>query len=165
MVGETRIDVLLSSMDPVLDDSMYVFCTLKKEIKDIIDYNPWAIIQEKEGISIILLEEIAKENRFDYNGKYKRITLNIHSSLDAVGLTAAISSELANYNVSANVVAGYFHDHIFIQENKANEALVILKELSKRKLTTASTLQILCHGSCERISQEPRQALRAGFEG
>jgi hypothetical protein len=72
---------------------------------------------------------------------------------------------LANYNVSANVVAGYFHDHIFIQENKANEALVILKELSKRKLTPASTLQILCHGSCERISQEPRQALRAGFEG
>jgi hypothetical protein len=86
MVGETRIDVLLSSLDPVLDDSMYVFCTLKKEIKDIIDYNPWAIIKEKEGITIILLEEIAKENRFEYNGKYKRITLNIHSSLDAVGL-------------------------------------------------------------------------------
>ena len=58
------------------------------------------------------------------------ISLKIHSSLDAVGLTAAFSTELTKYNISCNVVAGYYHDHIFVPEADAGAALVILKKLA-----------------------------------
>lgn len=141
MFGEINLDVLISSMDAELHESIYVFCTVNSEIIDMVTYNPWAIIHEKEGITLIVLEKIAKENNWTYEGQFKCITLNVHSSLAAVGLTAAIASELAKNDISANVVAGYYHDHIFVQENVANKALEILKELSNRKQTTASAVK------------------------
>lgn len=139
MIGEKELGILLSSMAPILEDSIFVFCLIKSEDKDIINYKPWAIIHEEEGTTVIMLESTAKEHRLEYEGQFKRITLNVHSSLEAVGLTAAIASELAKYKITANVVAGYFHDHIFIQSSKAIEALKILNRLSQRKLTTVST--------------------------
>ena len=54
------------------------------------------------------------------------ITLTVHSSLEAVGLTAAIATELARFGVSANVVAAYFHDHVFVPSAQAEQALAAL---------------------------------------
>ena len=58
------------------------------------------------------------------------ITLKIHSSLEAVGLTAAFSNELAKYNISCNVVAGYYHDHIFVDHKEGEETIKILTAFS-----------------------------------
>ena len=63
-----------------------------------------------------------------YESKFKQITLTVHSSLDAVGLTAAVATKLSSYGISANVVAAYYHHHIFVQSEKADEALLVLKE-------------------------------------
>jgi hypothetical protein len=60
---------------------------------------------------------------------FRGITLNVHSGLDAVGLTAALSSKLAEHGISANVIAGYFHDHIFVQNEHAEKAIAALNEL------------------------------------
>ncbi|MCH9673679.1 MAG: ACT domain-containing protein, partial [Gammaproteobacteria bacterium] len=62
---------------------------------------------------------------------FKRITLTVHSSLDAVGLTAAVSTKLAEHDISANIVAGYYHDHIFVQTQRATHAMAALRELSE----------------------------------
>ena len=61
---------------------------------------------------------------------FRCITLRVHSSLHAVGLTAAVSAELARHAVSANVVAGYFHDHVLVPSDRAEEALKHLENLS-----------------------------------
>ena len=58
---------------------------------------------------------------------------NVHSSLDAVGLTAAFSAKLTEKNISANVIAAYYHDHIFVPKEKAEQALNAILELQKIK--------------------------------
>jgi hypothetical protein len=59
-----------------------------------------------------------------------RVTLNIHSSLEAVGLTAAVSQALASEAISANVVAGFYHDHIFVPQTAGKRAVACLTLLS-----------------------------------
>jgi hypothetical protein len=62
---------------------------------------------------------------------FKGISLTVHSSLDAVGLTAAFSSKLAEHGISANVFAGYYHDHIFVQSELAQSAIEALNEIAR----------------------------------
>jgi hypothetical protein len=57
------------------------------------------------------------------------ITLRVHSSLAAVGLTAAVAAALSDHGISANVVAAYCHDHIFVPADRAEEALAALRSL------------------------------------
>ena len=132
MIGETDLDVLLLSMEPVLGKVNYVFCTVKERIQDIIEFDPWAIVREDEGITVVVEEEKAKEKGIKFIGPFRCITLNVHSSLYAVGLTAVIATELAKNNISANVIAGYYHDHVFVEEGKAEEALSVLKILGRK---------------------------------
>jgi len=130
MSGETNLKVLLGSMDPQLSEEKYVFHSMSGTYDDMISLSPWAIITENEGLSIIIEESTARLNGIPVRGIFKRITLNIHSSLEAVGLTAAISTALAEAGISANIVAGFYHDHVFVQEHVANEALRILRGLA-----------------------------------
>jgi len=130
MSGETNLTKLIASMAPVLNESEYVFGIL-----DSIDYtqlallNPIGTFQEKEGLTIIVAKHKADEFNIAYSGIFKCITLNVHSSLDAVGLTAAVSTKLTQSNISANVVAAYYHDHVFIASKDAEKALAELNIL------------------------------------
>jgi len=56
----------------------------------------------------------------------KWLHLDIHSSLQAVGLTAAFATELGKHGISANVVAAYYHDHIFVDKKDGEKALKVL---------------------------------------
>lgn len=130
MSGETNLTKLIASMAPVLTENEYVFGIL-----DSIDYaqlallNPIGTFQEKEGLTIIVAKHKADEFNIAYSGVFKCITLNVHSSLDAVGLTAAVSTKLTQSNISANVVAAYYHDHVFIASKDAEKALAELNIL------------------------------------
>ncbi len=130
MLGITDLDMLLASMSPKLMDGEYVFCTIKGKLSEYVQYNPLATYQESEGLTLVLTLEEARRGDFEFNGVYRLITLMVHSSLDAVGLTAAVASKLKSYDISANVIAAYYHDHIFIQKEKAELALEALKEFS-----------------------------------
>jgi len=90
--------------------------------------SPLACFVEEEGLTLIVSVASAEKAQLAYEGKFKQITLTVHSSLDAVGLTAAVATKLASYDISANVVAAYYHDHIFVQTEKADEALMALNE-------------------------------------
>lgn len=90
--------------------------------------NPIGFFHEKEGLTLIITQQEAINKNIDYESVYKLISLNVHSSLDAVGLTAAFSAKLAEKNISANVVAAYYHDHIFVPEEKAEQALAAISE-------------------------------------
>ncbi|MCX7024450.1 MAG: ACT domain-containing protein [Spirochaetes bacterium] len=130
MDGEKNLQVLLGSMDPELADDEFVFCFTTGSFAGIAELEPWAVISEREAFTLILEKGKAERAGFPVHAAFRRITLNVHSSLDAVGLTAAVSTRLAKAGISANVVAGYYHDHVFIQAGKAAEAMSLLKRLA-----------------------------------
>ncbi|MEZ4608604.1 MAG: ACT domain-containing protein [Deinococcales bacterium] len=131
MSTEKDLQQLLKAMSPELLAGDYVFCSLPlANYGDYATTKPIASFQEAEGLSLVMLEEMAKDHQLDYQGLYRCISLRVHSSLEAVGLTAKIATKLREKGISANVIAAYFHDHIFVPSARAKEALSALLELS-----------------------------------
>ena len=87
---------------------------------------------EQEGLTVIVEKQQAQRANLEFDGVFKLITLTVHSSLDAVGLTAAVSTKLAKHGISANVVAAFYHDHIFVQTEKAEHAMTALEEFASK---------------------------------
>ena len=133
MSGITDIKTLLKHMQPKLDKTDFVFCTKNTKVLDeeIIKLNPIATFLEEEGMTIIVEKSKADNSNLQYEAIFNKITLEIHSSLEAVGLTAAFSAKLTEHNISANVVAGYYHDHIFVPKDRADDAVEALLELTE----------------------------------
>lgn len=132
MCGEKNLAKLIATMTPVLAECEYIFGTLSSyDYEQLTLLNPISTFQEKEGVSVILTKEKADEFKIPYSGVFKCITLNVHSSLDAVGLTAAVSTKLTQSNISANVVAAHYHDHVFVASKDAEQALTDLNALAK----------------------------------
>jgi len=129
MPGEKKLDRLLKKLKPSLNEGDYVFCT-RKDMKAFDFDDIIMAFKEEEGITIILERQVADRLQFEYSFVAKWITLTVHSSLEAVGLTAAFSKVLTEENISSNVVAGYFHDHIFVDKKDFRKALTVLNKFS-----------------------------------
>ena len=129
--GETNLQQLLKTMSPVLSQQEYVFVTFENsQHTDHVRLEPVATVMEKEGLTMVVVKNHADANSLQYTGVFRRITLEVHSSLEAVGLTAAFSNKLAQHGISANVIAGFYHDHIFVQREFAENAMSALGEFS-----------------------------------
>jgi len=130
MAGEEDLDTLLVLLEPSLLPGDFVFCTAANlKYGDFAELQPLASYQEEEGLTLVLAKQSADVAGLAYDSVFNCITLMVHSSLDAVGLTAAVSGKLAANGISANVMAAYHHDHVFVPENKAQVALQLLTEL------------------------------------
>jgi len=131
MSGERDLSRLLAGLNPVLDPTTYVFATLAEDtLPDGV--TPLMLFHEAEGITLILTADGATAHGLDYSFRCRRITLQIHSALEAVGLIARVSDSLAQAGIATNPVSAYFHDHIFVPESHATRALEILVEISDR---------------------------------
>ncbi|WP_061242011.1 ACT domain-containing protein [Ectopseudomonas composti] len=129
MSGETNLARLLRSMTPQLNPGQYVFCCVPVE-HDCSALQPIASLREAEGLSLVLTRESADAHGLHYDYVAAWITLQVHSSLAAVGLTASFSAALAQTGISCNVVAGFHHDHLFVPSERAEKALYTLRALS-----------------------------------
>ena len=129
MNGETELNILLKSMKPILNTGDYVFCTVQ-ELQAVNLNNVVMLFKETEGYTVILEKKLADASGLVYDYVASWITLTVHSSLSAVGLTAAFSNALSAQNISCNVVAAYYHDHIFVPEKDAAAAMKVLKDLA-----------------------------------
>ncbi len=129
--GERDLKKLLGTLSPELLPERYVFCSVK-DASVLADLKPFAVVREEEGITIVLTEDDAGTAGLSFDSVFRCITLRVHSSLDAVGLTAAVSGKLADRGISANIIAGFYHDHIFVPAERAEEAAAALSEFSKR---------------------------------
>lgn len=134
MTGERDLAELLRGMSPQLRPGRYVFTTVRGESPDGV--TPVVTVAEDEGSTLVLPQEQADAAGLAYDYVAAWITLRVHSALEAVGLTAAVATELARAGVSCNVVAGYHHDHLFVPHERGAEAVAALERLTAE--TTAS---------------------------
>ena len=120
---------MIAGMDPVLDQRTW--CFVGGEEPDIVFQlmgHALATFREAEGLSLIVPHEVALANEVEAD-PYARITLQVHSALEGVGLSAAVASALAEAGIACNMVAALRHDHAFVPADRAQDALAILKQL------------------------------------
>lgn len=130
MAGEDDLGKLLATMRPELQPGAFVFATVEgRDVPTGLD--PIGTFREAEGMTLILPAQDAGHPAIVASKPMRQITLTVHSSLDAVGLTAAFATELTRHGISANVVAGYYHDHIFVGMDDAERAMGVLQNLSR----------------------------------
>lgn len=126
------LQTLLLSLSPRLLPGTYVFCTIPGGVYgEYAELEPLACIQEQEGLSLVIAEERAREHNLKVSAAFRRITLDVHSSLEAVGLTATVATLLNDHGICANLVAGCCHDHLFVPVGDAERALALLQGLSE----------------------------------
>ena len=128
MKREKSLKFLIKNLAPKLNEGDYVFVSVK-DLNTITTTDVIFFFKEPEGITLVLEQSKADFLGFEYDFITSWITLMVHSSLEAIGLTAIFSKALAKHDISCNVVAGYYHDHIFVDKNDAEEAMEVLKSL------------------------------------
>ena len=126
-------------MRPRHNPGDYVFCVVKDlaSIKGLTadgasgdEKGVLMTFKEEEGYTLILTKDLADQLKLEYSFVASWITLTVHSSLEAVGLTAAFATALSEAGISCNVVAAFYHDHIFLHKKDTERAMAILHQFS-----------------------------------
>ncbi len=126
------LDQLISTMQPELQPDLYVYCIWPLD-KGWHGPLPLATFREKEGLTLVLTEQQAQDYQLDILFRARWISLTVHSDLEAVGLTAAFATALADAGLSCNVFAGACHDHLLVPVHQAETAMQVLKQLQQSK--------------------------------
>lgn len=158
VTGQRDLARLLTQMNPELAPEAYVFA----EVPDrVIPHGsrPFATIHEAEGLTLVLEQHQADTAGLSYDYVAARITVQVHSDLAAVGLTAAFSGALAAAGISCNVIAGYFHDHLFMPQHQGRQALDLLQGLAAAAVKPAQA-QPQAAAETTRVSGKQRRSAR-----
>ncbi|MGY3035464.1 hypothetical protein ACVIIV_004634 [Bradyrhizobium sp. USDA 4354] len=130
MTGERDLDALLGNIKPEMLDGVFVFCTLAPSASIPATISPMLMFREREGTTLVILREEAERAGLRHEFPSRLITLTVRSALDAVGFLAAITARLAEAGISVNAVSAFYHDHLFVPADRADEAMALLQELS-----------------------------------
>ena len=132
MPGEGNLKTLLQNMKPEMHEGVFVFCSISEDKEIPATFRPVHIFREREGTAFIIQREEAEAAGLPYQFASRLITLTVHSSLEAVGFLAAITGRLADAGISVNPVSAFYHDHLFVPEPRAEEALHLLQNMSEQ---------------------------------
>jgi len=130
MTGERNLSALLRDMKPEMRDGVFVFCALTDGAELPSAIKPILSFREAEATTVVIRREEAERIALPHQFASRLITLTVHSSLDAIGFLAAITGRLAQAGISANAVSAFYHDHLFVPEHRADEALRLLQNFS-----------------------------------
>ena len=130
MSGERDLRTLLASLSPELDPEPYVFVGGLEAVP--VGIAPLATFREAEGLSLVVAATAWEATGRPPSAPYARLTMTVHSSLEAVGMTAAMATALTARGISANVVAAYYHDHIFVPWDRRHEAMDAIRAQAMR---------------------------------
>lgn len=134
--GSSDLTDMLSALAPELMPGEFVFCTVPLARQaEFAMLSPLAYFREAEGLTLVIDVDSADKASLGYAFVFRCITLGINSSLDSVGLTAAVTARLAQRGISANVIAAYHHDHIFVPSELADDALAALQEFGAHRVS------------------------------
>jgi hypothetical protein len=134
MPGERNLAALLQNMMPEMHEGVFVFCSIPEHQEIPADLRPVHIFREREGTAFIIRREEAEAENLSYQFASRLITLTVHSSLEAVGFLAAITGRLAEAGISVNAVSAFYHDHLFVPDHRADDALQLLQNMPKAAL-------------------------------
>ncbi len=123
------LDDALRNLKPDLDPETYVFVCLDAPAAEL---GALACIQEADGTTYVVKQSTANDRGLNGTFPCRRITLTVHTDLDLVGFIARIATELAGHGIACNVMAGYHHDHLFVPEPRAADAIDVLRRLARR---------------------------------
>ena len=135
MTGTTELRALLKSLSPTIAEEDYVFVTVGDR-SQLNGLDAICVFREREGITAICGRVHAERAALVYDGTFRQITLAVHSSLQAVGLLAAVSAALAEAGIPCNAVSAFYHDHIFVPADLAARALDVLSLLEAKYRNT-----------------------------
>lgn len=123
---------LLRQMQPELQPEPYLYLRLPNwpDADQLRQLQPFAVFAEAEGVSAVVTVARATTRGLDVDGPFALISLRVHSSLEAVGLTAAMATALTDAQISANVIAALHHDHLLVPWQARDRALRVLQRLS-----------------------------------
>jgi hypothetical protein len=130
MAGGTDLGELLRGLSPRRNPGRYVFAQVAGGVP--AGGEPVVVVREDEGVTVVVAAEAADALGLPYAYVAAWITLEVHSALEAIGLTAAVAGALADAGISANVVAAFSHDHVFVPHDRADDAMRVLRDLSTR---------------------------------
>jgi hypothetical protein len=131
MTGELDLNVLLTSMTPVLATGQYGFASLPPDSTVPEGICPIGTFVEPEGLTLIAERQAIEAAGLAAEGVWALITLEVHSSLEAIGFMAAIAGALARRRISVNVFSAFFHDHLLVPWHVREAALECLLSLSR----------------------------------
>src|SRR5262249_16677817 len=117
-------------MKPELRPGVFVFCTIPPNEIVPTALTPLLMFREQEGTTLVISREEADAAGLRYAFASRLITLTVHSSLEAVGFLAAVTARLAGAGISVNAVSAFYHDHLFVAVDRADEAMNVLREMS-----------------------------------
>ena len=126
MSGETDLNRLIATMRPELRDGTYVFVTMPLDGADPVGLGAVMSFHEDEGVTMIVPDHAASTAGLVGVFPCRMVTLTVHSALDAVGFLAAITTRLAAAGIGVNAVSAFFHDHLFVPAERADETVEIL---------------------------------------
>lgn len=136
--GELSLSKLLSTLTTTLHSTIYVFATFTESAKLPLFSETQMLFKESEGVTAIVGREYAEAHNIEHFFPCKMISLNVTSSLEAVGFMAVIATKLAAKGIGCNPVSGFYHDHIFVPLGKEDESVeVIAKVAAESKEKTA----------------------------
>lgn len=130
---------MISAMAPVLAPGLYGFSAIGHHAARELIGEALATFREPEGISLIIGAERAEALGLPLSASMRMIQLTVRSSLEGVGLTAAVAGRLADDDIACNVVAGFHHDYLFVPEADAERALGLLLDLQAEAASSSST--------------------------
>jgi hypothetical protein len=128
MSGITDLNQTLKSLKVTCDNIEYGFASIADESR-ISRKEVLATFYEDGQLAIIAPQSYLKQQEIEYEGPYAKLTIDIHTSLELVGLTAVMATKLAENGISANVVGAFYHDHVFVQYALKDKATALLKDL------------------------------------
>ena len=130
--AEKDLQTLLRSIAPSLIEGSWAFATVPKGKPMPAGLNPLMTYREDEGTTLLLDEQELATSGLQHAFFCRGISLNVNSSLYAVGLLAAVSEVLAKAAMSINIVSAYHRDYIFVPAARGDEAVTLLKKFAKQ---------------------------------
>ena len=130
MPAELDLAALLRDMKPEMHDGIFVFCTIANGAEIPAAVTPQLAFREQEGTTLVIRRAEAERLGLPHRFPSRLITLTVHSALDAVGFLAAITARLAEAGISVNAVSAFYHDHLFVPEQRAEEAPRLRQNMS-----------------------------------
>lgn len=132
MAGMTDLDEMLRTLTVSVRAERYTFVGVPAAAAPVLGDGVAAVLTEDEGVTVVVTTDRAAREGWTIDFEAAWLTLDVHSALEAVGLTAAFSAALGEADIPCNVLAGFHHDHLLVPAARAADAIAALEQLRER---------------------------------